>query len=194
MKPLLPVAPTVARAVQPVVRPVDRVPHHSRERPVHVGSGIEFQVDHEDPEVTSSHFLQWSVKYQREIIEDEINEWERLDSAGYSIQFDRPRYDPENVVLFNVLKTENDLLKMGFKQAYMFRPGAIIPLKGIKSRTKLYQFMYDYFMWMVRLIKAISPNSVVNTTQLGLAMIHSMLRGYDKKILTPKDILVLSQP
>lgn len=89
-------------------------------------------------------------------------------------------------------KTENDLLNMGFKQAFMFRPGMIIPLRGIKSRTKLYQFMYDYFMWLVKLAKLLSPNSVVNTSQVGLAMINSMLKGYDKKILTPKDIIVLS--
>lgn len=91
-------------------------------------------------------------------------------------------------------KTENDLLKLGFKQAYMFRPGMIIPLRGIKSRTKSYQFVYDYFMWLVKLTKAISPNSVVNTTQIGRAMINSMLRGYDKPILTPREIIVLSQP
>jgi hypothetical protein len=90
-------------------------------------------------------------------------------------------------------KTENDLLKMGFKQAFMFRPGAIIPLRGIKSRTKSYQFVYDYFMWLVKGIKAIAPNAVVNTTQIGLAMINSMLKGYDKKILTPQDIIILSE-
>jgi len=89
-------------------------------------------------------------------------------------------------------KTENDLLNMGFKGAYMFRPGAIIPLRGIKSRTKLYQFFYDYFMWLIKLIKAIAPNSVVNTTQLGRAMINSVLKGYDKKVLKPKDIIALS--
>ena len=89
-------------------------------------------------------------------------------------------------------KTENDLLNLGFKQAYMFRPGAIIPLRGIKSRTKSYQFMYDYFLWLVKVIKAIAPNSVVNTTQIGLAMINAMLRGYDKKVLKPKDIIILS--
>lgn len=90
-------------------------------------------------------------------------------------------------------KTENDLLKLGFVQAFMFRPGAIIPLRGIKSRTKSYQFMYDYFMWLVKLIKLIAPNSVVNTTQIGLAMINSMLNGYPEKILRPKDILKLSK-
>ena len=90
-------------------------------------------------------------------------------------------------------KTENDLLNLGFEKAYMFRPGAIIPLRGIKSRTKSYQFVYDYFMWLVKGIKAIVPNAVVNTTQIGLAMINSMLKGYDKKILTPKDIIILSK-
>jgi len=74
-------------------------------------------------------------------------------------------------------KTENDLLNMGFKGAYMFRPGMIIPHKGIKSRTKSYQFMYDYFMWLVKLIKAVSPNSVVSTSQIGLAMIKCNVEG-----------------
>lgn len=89
-------------------------------------------------------------------------------------------------------KTENDLIHLGFKQAFMFRPGAIIPLRGIKSRTKSYQFMYDYFMWLVKGIKAIAPNSVVNTTQIGLAMINVMLNGYHKKVLIPKDIIDLA--
>ncbi len=90
-------------------------------------------------------------------------------------------------------KTENDLLTLGFRQAFMFRPGIIIPLRGIKSRTKSYQFMYDYFMWLVKIVKAVAPNSVVNTTQLGLAMINSMLKGYSKKVLKPKDIIQLSK-
>jgi uncharacterized protein YbjT (DUF2867 family) len=89
-------------------------------------------------------------------------------------------------------KTENDVLNMGFKQAFAFRPGAIIPLRGITSRTKSYQFMYDYFMWLVKAIKAIAPNSVVDTTQIGLAMIHATLTGYKKPVLTPKDMLILA--
>ena len=88
-------------------------------------------------------------------------------------------------------KTENDLLQLGFKQAYMFRPGAIIPLRGIKSRTKSYQFIYDYFMWLVKLVKALAPKSVVNTTQIGKAMINSVSQGYEKKILRPNDIQIL---
>jgi uncharacterized protein YbjT (DUF2867 family) len=89
-------------------------------------------------------------------------------------------------------KTENDLLSLGFRQAFMFRPGAIIPLRGIKSKTKSYQFMYDYFLWLFKLIKAISPHAIVNTTQIGLAMINVTLKGYHKKIVRPKDILFLA--
>jgi len=90
-------------------------------------------------------------------------------------------------------KTENDLLGMGFRHAFMFRPGFITPLRGIKSRTKAYQFMYDYFMWLVRAVKAIAPNSVVNTTQIGLAMIQATLDGYEKNIISAKDVIILAE-
>ncbi|WP_163325891.1 NAD-dependent epimerase/dehydratase family protein [Draconibacterium mangrovi] len=90
-------------------------------------------------------------------------------------------------------RTENDLIKLGFKQAFMFRPGFIIPLRGIQSRTKAYQFVYDYFMWLVRLFKAVAPNAVVDTTQLGKAMINCTLYGYNAVIIKPKDIIQLAE-
>jgi uncharacterized protein YbjT (DUF2867 family) len=90
-------------------------------------------------------------------------------------------------------KTENHLLRLGFKRAFMFRPGAIIPLRGIKSRTKIYQFIYDYFMWLIKGMKLVAPNRVVNTTQIGLAMINGMLNGYIKDVLEPPDIIQLSK-
>ena len=39
-------------------------------------------------------------------------------------------------------KTENDILKLPFHAAYMFRPGAIQPMHGIRSKTRLYQTFY----------------------------------------------------
>lgn len=51
-----------------------------------------------------NHFLQSSIKIQHEIIEDRINEWERLDSAGYSLPA-----DPDQVLVQNVLKSENEI-------------------------------------------------------------------------------------
>ncbi len=69
-----------------------------------VKGGLELQPSFKDPQKTGTHFLQWSLKYQNESIEDRINEWERLDSAGYSLP-----YDTNFVQLFYVLKTRNEL-------------------------------------------------------------------------------------
>ena len=90
-------------------------------------------------------------------------------------------------------KTENDLLKLGFKKAFMFRPGLIVPLKGIVPSSKLYKFFITNLRWLIKIFKSIAPNSVVNTTDIGLAMINSALYGYEKNILEPKDILALSE-
>jgi len=89
-------------------------------------------------------------------------------------------------------KTENDLLKLGFKQAYMFRPGAIIPLRGILPSSKMYRVLIKSLKWLLKLIKKMAPNSVVNTTEIGIAMINATKRGYEKQVLEPKDILNLS--
>jgi hypothetical protein len=51
---------------------------------------------------SSGHFIQWSVKYQREFFEDFLKEWERLDSAGYNIP-----YLEEEITLQKVLRARN---------------------------------------------------------------------------------------
>ncbi len=90
-------------------------------------------------------------------------------------------------------KTENDIINMGFKQAFAFRPGAIIPLRGILPSSKLYRMLVKNLTWLLKLIKKMAPNSVVNTTQIGLAMINVTKQGYEKPIIDPKDILKLSE-
>ncbi len=66
--------------------------------------GIELQNDLQEQNLTRSHFLQWSVKFQNEQIVDKINEWERLDSALYSLP-----YDTTQLLVRRVLKTRNNL-------------------------------------------------------------------------------------
>ena len=90
-------------------------------------------------------------------------------------------------------KTENDLLSIGFRQAYMFRPGAIIPERGVVPSSKLYRVLINYLGWLLKLIKWISPKSVVGSSQIGQAMINAHRKGYLKKILEPVDILKLAQ-
>lgn len=84
-------------------------------------------------------------------------------------------------------RTENDLLKMPFKNAYMFRPGFIQPLKGIRSKTKMYNALYVIFKPLYYLLK-LSPKLVTNTTNVGLAMINSLNEQPDIKILRNREI------
>ena len=84
-------------------------------------------------------------------------------------------------------KLENKLLSMPFRHAYMFRPGYIQPLKGIKSRTKWYNLVYTIFKPFYFLLKSLK-NSVTNTTALAKAMIKVAANGYEKRILESRDI------
>jgi hypothetical protein len=86
--------------------------------------GIEVQQPTKDWKVGKTHFFQWGVKYQHEIIDDELNEWERLDSAGYSLP-----YDPDEVQLQLVLKTRNELRSNRFnayiQDTYTFQKDSV---------------------------------------------------------------------
>lgn len=85
-------------------------------------------------------------------------------------------------------ETENALLDLPFKAAYMFRPGIIRPLHGIKSKTPLYNAFYvalDPLLWLVG---KLTPNSMTTTEQLGRAMLHAARDGAPKSWLETADI------
>lgn len=76
-------------------------------------------------------------------------------------------------------KTENYILNKGFKDAYMFRPGAIIPEKGIQSSTAWYNWIYIItrpFFPMMRKMK-----NITTTIRIGDAMINSVIKPNDEK-------------
>ena len=85
-------------------------------------------------------------------------------------------------------KTENDLLKLPFKAAYMFRPAGIQPLHGIKSRTPWYQAAYVVAGPILTFLNRVAPKYVTTTEQLGRAMIKVARDGYPKPILESEDI------
>ena len=67
-------------------------------------------------------------------------------------------------------RTENALSALGFKAMYAFRPGLIIPEKGIRSRTTLYRIAYFLLRPFFPLLMRMS--SVTNTSRIGQAMIN----------------------
>jgi len=81
-------------------------------------------------------------------------------------------------------KTENDLMKLGFKDAYMFRPGLIKPTIGLKNTYKSYMFFTPFYP----IFRKLFPKFVVTLEEIGLAMINVTLFGSDKKVLECKDI------
>lgn len=78
-------------------------------------------------------------------------------------------------------KTENDLLAMNFRQAFMFRPGIIRPMRGIQSRTNWYSTMYKIIKPLWPALIAIFGNNITDTIKIGKAMINVTINGSDKK-------------
>jgi uncharacterized protein YbjT (DUF2867 family) len=85
-------------------------------------------------------------------------------------------------------KAENEILRMPFKAAYVFRPAYIQPLNGIQSRTKLYRTLYAVIAPLYPLIKLLLPGYVTTTEQLGRAMIKVAKNGATKHVIESSDI------
>jgi NAD dependent epimerase/dehydratase family len=81
-------------------------------------------------------------------------------------------------------KTENDLMKLPFKNAYMFRPGYIQPIKGLKNTYTVYKFLVPFYS----ILKTLFPKYTVTLKEVGQAMINVALYSPEKKILECGDI------
>jgi len=86
-------------------------------------------------------------------------------------------------------RLENALLRAGFKSAYMFRPGAIIPQHGIRSSTPLYNAAYVVLKPLFPLLRRISPTSVTTSDQFSRAMIAVARDGFPTPIVEMRDIV-----
>ena len=89
-------------------------------------------------------------------------------------------------------RTENALLRLPFKAAYMFRPGFIQPLHGIVSKTKLYRVFYSLLSPFSPVLKMLFPKYIVTTEQIGRAMLTVARHGAPKRVLENPDIEMLA--
>lgn len=87
-------------------------------------------------------------------------------------------------------ETENELLALPF-EAYIFRPGIIQPLHGIKSKTRLYRNIYTVATPLFSVLKRVST-SIVTTEQIGRAMIAVAANGAPDHILANREIGLLA--
>ncbi|QJW90918.1 NAD-dependent epimerase/dehydratase family protein [Spirosoma taeanense] len=84
--------------------------------------------------------------------------------------------------------TENALMRLPFRAAYMFRPGYIHPTKGLKN-TKPY---YAVLSWLYPILRRFFSKYVCTLEEVGMAMINGASRGYPISILEVKDIVRLA--
>lgn len=84
--------------------------------------------------------------------------------------------------------TENALLRL-FKNAYMFRPGAMKATPGQKNLKPLYKSL----AWIYPIGRALFPASFCTLQEVGRAMINSAGRGYGKRILEVPDVVALAK-
>jgi uncharacterized protein YbjT (DUF2867 family) len=89
-------------------------------------------------------------------------------------------------------KTENALLGLGFKAAYMLRPGFIEPLRGVQSSTRWYRAAYVVARPLFPLLRRLVPRHVTTTVNVGRAMIRLARGGFPGSIIDPADINALA--
>ncbi len=85
-------------------------------------------------------------------------------------------------------KTENAILRLPFRRAYVLRPGVIQPLHGIRSRTTAYNVGYVVLGPLIPLLRWAMPGQILTTEQIGRAMLKVARSGAPKRILESKDI------
>ncbi len=89
-------------------------------------------------------------------------------------------------------ETENALLRLPFKAAYMFRPAYIQPVHGITSRTPLYRHLYAVLGPLYPVWQAVFPRWVTTTEKVGRAMLAVARRGAPRPVLENPDLNALA--
>ena len=88
-------------------------------------------------------------------------------------------------------KTENALLAMPFKAAYMFRPGGIQPMHGATSKTRSYRIAYTVAWPLMPILKVFGV--ITTTERMGLAMLNAVRRGAPGPFISTDQINQLSR-
>ena len=85
-------------------------------------------------------------------------------------------------------KTENALLRLPFKAVYLFRPGVIQPLHGVRSKTPLYQSFYTVLGPLLSFFRRVKPGWVVSTETVGRAMLQAASVGAPQPVVEQAEI------
>ena len=100
------------------------------------------------------------------------------------------RQDGKGVMWIRVKgRVERDLSDLPFKQVYLLRPAYIQPTEGAKHVHLIYKLVG----WLYPLWKRMMPNLVITCSELGRAMINSVLEPQPKQVLESRDLSELGE-
>ncbi len=91
-------------------------------------------------------------------------------------------------------RTENALLRLPFRAAYMFRPAGIQPVDGAQPGNALYRRVYAVLAPVWPVLRRLFPTMVVTTAELGRAMLRVARGGFPRPVLERGDIAALARP
>jgi uncharacterized protein YbjT (DUF2867 family) len=90
-------------------------------------------------------------------------------------------------------RTENALQRLGFKAVYLFRPGVIQPLDGIRSKTPAYRWFYVAAAPFWPLLRLVLGDRLLTTAEVGRAMLEAARSGAGNVVLEPARIKALAR-
>jgi uncharacterized protein YbjT (DUF2867 family) len=90
-------------------------------------------------------------------------------------------------------RTENALQRLGFKAVYLFRPGVIEPLDGIRSKTPAYRWFYVAAVPFWPLLRLLLGDRVLTTAEVGRAMLEAARSGAGNVVLEAAQIKALAR-
>ncbi|MDM0012863.1 NAD-dependent epimerase/dehydratase family protein [Variovorax sp. J22P168] len=89
--------------------------------------------------------------------------------------------------------TENALMRLPFRAAYMFRPGMIQPMHAVRSKTGLYRLAYVVAAPIFGLMHRIAPDRITTSERVGRAMLAVAKHGAPSPLVEMADINALGR-
>jgi uncharacterized protein YbjT (DUF2867 family) len=88
-------------------------------------------------------------------------------------------------------ETENAVLSLPF-QGYALRPGYIQPMRGVRTKNRLYRNLYRLTGGMYPVLSRVAARHVITSDQLARAMLHIAAAGSSKRVLESADLVRLA--
>lgn len=85
-------------------------------------------------------------------------------------------------------QTENALMAMPFRGAFMLRPSFIQPVDGVTSRTPSYRLLYAVIAPLLGPLRRIAPGAAITSADLARAMLVLGRDGHGARVLTTRDL------